>query len=214
MDHMKIAEPEIDDELNAVDINELASSTELEGVRIERQESLDLDARNTSIQESKIIHIVASESSLHGLSMKDIFVDSSNLTASKVSDSQLIRVVFKSCRLQGVDFSSSDLSDVVFEDCNLDLSNFNMAALRDVVFKNCSLNDTSFVSSKQKNVVYEDCVIEKIDITDTHAQNVILASSQVYNISGIMSLKGFTLDMDQINALAPDFATILGAKIK
>lgn len=214
MDYMKIAEPEIDDELNVAEINRLGSSAELEGVRIEEQEAAGLDARNVDIQESKIIHVTAPESSLHGLSMKDVLVDSANLTASKVSDSKLMRVVFKSCRLQGVDFGASDLSDVVFEDCNLDLSNFSMATLRDVVFKNCSLNDTSFVSSKQKNVAYEDCVIEKIDLTDTNAQNVILATSQVHDISGIASLKGFTLDIGQVTVLAPEFAAMHGVKIK
>lgn len=213
MDNMKIAEPEIDDELNAADISEFISSAELEGVRIERQEVAGLNARNADIQESKIIHVAAPESSLHGLSVKDVLVDLSNLTASKISDSKLTRVVFRSCRLQGVDFSSSDLSDVVFEDCNLDLSNFNMTTLRDVVFKDCSLNDTSFASSKQRNVAYENCVIEKIDIADTNVQNVILAGSQISNVSGISSLKGFTLDMNQINVLAPEFATTLGIKM-
>ena len=214
MGSMNIAEPEIDDELNAIDISEFISSAELGGMRVEKQEALGLDARNMDIQESKIIHIVASESSFQGLSMKDVLVDSSNLTASRISDSKLVRVVFKSCRLQGAGFSSSDLSDVIFEDCNLDLSNFNMATLRDVVFRNCSLNESSFVSSKQKNVTYENCTIEKIDIADTRAQNVILSSSQIYNVGGIASLKGFTLDMSQVNVLAPEFAATLGIKIK
>lgn len=214
MINMKITSPEIEDELTAMGIEKLTSSASLEGVVIERQDITNLDARNSDIQESKIIHITAPESSFQGSTMKDLFVDSTNLTASKISDSRLMRVVFKGCRLQGIDFSSSELSDVVFEDCNLDLSNFNMVTLRDVAFKSCSLNDTSFVSSKQKNVAYENCIIEKIDITNTTAQNVSLATSQILNISGISALKAFTLNMNQISSLAPEFATMLGIKIQ
>lgn len=214
MINMKIASPEIEDELTVVSIEKFTTTAYMEEVLIERQEVTGIDARNVDLQESKVIHVTVSESFLQGLSMKDVLVDSTNLAASKVSDSKLIRVVFKGCRLQGIDFSTSELSDVVFEDCNLDLSNFNMTILRDVLFKNCSLNDTSFVSSKQKNVAYENCSIEKIDITDTTAQNVHLSGSQVFNISGIAALKAFTLDMNQVTLLAPEFATMLGIKIQ
>lgn len=211
---MKISHPEIEDELTVVDIAKFISSAYIDGALIERQEAIGVDARNADVEESKILHVTASESLMQGLSMKDVFLGSTNLTASKVSDSKLMRVVFKECRLQGVDFSSSELSDVVFEDCNLDLSNFNMAILQDVMFKNCSLNDTSFVSSRQKNIIYENCVIETLDITDTTAQNATLAGSQIYNITGILSLKGFALDMNQVTSLAPEFATMLGIKIQ
>jgi len=211
---MKITGPEIEDELTAVSVEKLTPSAYIEGLLIERQEVVGHDAKNIDMQESKISHITASESLLQGLSMKDVIVDSTNLTASKVSDSKLMRVVFKGCRLQGIDFSSSELSDVVFEDCNLDLSNFNMATFRDVIFKDCSLNDTSFVSSKQQNVAYENCTIEKIDITDTTARNVNLSGSQIYNISGLSALKSFTLDMNQVTSLASEFATMLGVKIQ
>jgi len=89
-----------------------------------------------------------------------------------------------------------------------------MTKFRDVVFRNCSLNDTSFVSTKQKNVSYENCTIEKIDITDTVAQNVDLSSSQMFDVIGIPALKGFTLDVGQVQTLAPEFARMFGIKIK
>jgi uncharacterized protein YjbI with pentapeptide repeats len=211
---MKISSPEIEDELTTLDIAKLVPSAYIEGALIERQETASIDARNAELEGSRITYVTIPELLMQGVSMKDVFLNSTNLTAAKISDSKLIRVVFKGCRLQGIDFSASELSDIVFEDCNLDLSNFNMAVLQDVMFKNCSLNDASVVSSGQKNVAYENCVIEKIDITETVAQNVNLVGSQVYNITGMQSLKGFMLDMSQVMSLAPEFAIMHGIKIQ
>ena len=149
-----------------------------------------------------------------GSKWRDIIIESSSFSTSKLSDCIINRVVFKDCRLQGTDFNTSDLTDVVFINCNLSLSNFRRAKLLRVRFEGCSMTDADFMATNLREVEFDNCELDKVNFSGSIIKNVDLSGSQISNIIEITSLKGVTIDSTQLINLASELASTLGIKVK
>lgn len=211
---MKISKPDINSDLTSYTFNDLVSSQTIEDGHFDKQDSSGIDATNVSIMQSKITGTLILGSNFNGSRWRDVLIKSSNFSALRLSSSDMTRVQFEDCKLQGIDFNTAELIDVTFNNCNLDLSNFRSAKLRRVTFDGCTMIDSDFMSSKLSDIVFTNCQIDKVNFINAYIKNVDLSGSRITNIQGISSLRGITIDSTQLFSLAPELAATLGIKVK
>ena len=82
-----------------------------------------------------------------------------------------------------------------------------------MVFEDCVLDDVDFYGATLKNVEFINCTISKITFATAKMNNVNLSQSEIESIDGVASLKGATINHDQLMRLAPYFAAEAGIKV-
>jgi uncharacterized protein YjbI with pentapeptide repeats len=125
----------------------------------------------------------------------------------------LRRVAFRTCRLTGAVLVEARLEDVVFEDCRIDLASFGRAELRRVVFEECVLTGADFVDAELSSVRFRDCDLTDADVRDSRWRDCELRGCRITALSGVESLRGVRMPIDDVVASAAVFATALGIRV-
>lgn len=99
---------------------------------------------------------------------------------AKILRTALREIVFKNCKLIGINFEDAHPFNLSFrfEDCILNHSSFYKLDIRKTVFKNCSLNEADFTETDLSNSVFQGC-----DLTSAVFDRTILESSDFRNAS-------------------------------
>lgn len=105
------------------------------------------------------------------------------------------RVVFSSCKFNGVNFRASRMVDVVFKDCVLTDVDFGEASLTRVTFPGSSLRGLNLTKAK----------LREVDLR---------GASELDLASGFDSLAGAIIGQTQLIALAPSLAANTGITVQ
>lgn len=140
---------------------------------------------------------------------RDVCVLGGELSATRMQESGLQRVLFKDCRMTGFDISRSTLKDVQFVGCKLTMANMRFAKLTNVVFDDCILTDADLQGAQCKHVTFKNCTLERTSIHGIQAQAVDVRTSQLFDIRGWQDAKGITIDSSQLVSIAPELALAL-----
>lgn len=210
---MKLSPPQVPAQLEDCSL-ELLFEGELEAVRL-----YDLDATKINVQALGIDGVMIekvgfSQAQLLRISAKDLRVKQSDFSSAALTDGNINRAEFISCRMTGVDFNKTNLHDIVFRGCKLDMANFRFADLRRVQFIDCTLVETDFLGATLYDVDFQSCTLEKTVLDRTQCKQVDLRSSQLIEISGWGSMKGAIIDDSQLVSAAPYLANELGISIR
>jgi uncharacterized protein YjbI with pentapeptide repeats len=110
-------------------------------------------------------------------------------------NSEVQRVVFSSCKLNGVNFRAARLVDVVFEDCLLTDVDFGEASLTRVTFPGSSLRGLHLAKAK----------LHEVDLR---------GATELDLASGFESLAGAVIGRAQLIAIAPALAANTGITVQ
>ena len=106
-----------------------------------------------------------------------------NLSLINLKSSSLKGVVFKNCKLLGIEFNHCDdfLFEVIFYDCTIDFASFASKKMTKTLFSNCSLKEVSFLNANLFQSKFDKCNLEGALFNDTDLREVNFSTS--YNFS-------------------------------
>jgi uncharacterized protein YjbI with pentapeptide repeats len=111
------------------------------------------------------------------------FIDC-NLSMLQLTNSSLKTVLFKNCKVLGIQFQSCDdfLFNVRFEDCVLDYSSFANKKMTKTNFTNCSLKEVTFIGTNLSFSVFENCNLDGAIFNETQLAAVNFTTAYNYKI--------------------------------
>lgn len=118
----------------------------------------------------------------------NIFIDCEfydcNLGMTKLSATSLKNVIFKDCKLLGIQFNECDdfLFNVGFEECILDYSSFANKKMPKTKFTGSSMKDVTFVGTNLSNSIFANCNLDGAVFNDTQLKEVDFTTSYNYKI--------------------------------
>lgn len=104
-----------------------------------------------------------------------------NLSLMKLGNSVLTDVVFKDCKILGVNFSECQdfLFSVSFTSCTLDYALFAGKKMLKTKFTRCSLKEANFTNANLSGAIFEESDLERtiFNRTDLTSANLLTASN-------------------------------------
>jgi uncharacterized protein YjbI with pentapeptide repeats len=178
--------------------------------------SQDLSAANIyalAISEAQLDKVTAMQADFEKIGLSDVILTHADWTATNCAEASWRRVHLDNIRGSGLKLQTSTQRDVVFDTCKLNLSNFRFAKMRDVLFKDCILDEADFYGATLESVRFQHCSLQKVTFSTVKCKHVDLRTSDLFDISGVDSLRGATIDSVQLIALAQTFAAQLGLRV-
>ncbi|TPN88754.1 pentapeptide repeat-containing protein [Aquimarina algicola] len=131
------------------------------------------------------------KTNMSGVTFLECTFDTCKFESVLIKHTSLQEIVFKDCKLLGIDFSLCNdfMFSVEFDHCNLDLTSFFNLKMKNTIFSNCSIKQADFTKSDLTNSVFNDC-----DLYRSTFQNTIL------NAVDFRTAKNYTID-PEINML-------------
>lgn len=213
---MKLISPQIPPNLAATEdlLQLLDAEEDIDGALIEDQFATGAVTKGISISETSINKSDLSVMNMENFDAVNCEIKNTNLSGSKFPSSNWRAVTIDGSRCSGLELQDSVLKNIKFSNSKLDIVNFRQSKIEGMVFENCVLDDVDFYGASLKNVEFIGCTISKITFQSAKMINVDLSESTIEAIQGISSLKGATINYDQLTGLAPYFAAEAGIKIK
>ena len=213
---MKMIHPDIPNDLTAVaDIsNLLRSDDKIYAINLSDFDMQGCRLKGTIIEESRICKTNFSDVHIEKFGSKDCIFKDCNFTASNFADSGWDSIEIINTRCSGTQMQNSVLRNVLFKSCKIELVNFRFSKLENVIFKDCVINDADFYNATLKNIEFINCDIEKIAFFGAKLKSADLTTSRIISVNGVDGLKGATINYEQLITLAPYFAQAIGIVIK
>ena len=103
---------------------------------------------------------------------------------------------------------------VLFENCRISYLNLRGAKLADVEFRDCVIDEIDLDRAKASRVSFPDSTVGVLQCEEATLGNVDLRGLQPHKISGVHSLRGATIDDQQLMLFAELFARELGITVE
>ncbi|TRX37576.1 pentapeptide repeat-containing protein [Flavobacterium restrictum] len=107
-----------------------------------------------------------------------------NLSMMQLHETSLKSVVFKNCKVLGIQFHTCTdfLFTVHFEESILDYSSFANKKMPKTKFNSCSLREVSFVGTNLTNAVFDNCNLDGAVFNDTQLKEANFITAYNYKI--------------------------------
>jgi uncharacterized protein YjbI with pentapeptide repeats len=171
-----------------------------------------IDAED-SIEDASVEKTNFSSIEIKSFGIKNATLTNCDMTAAKFPDASWHVTELQDSRCSGMQLDKGTFKDVVFKGCKLDLVNFRFAKLTNVIFDSCVIDEMDFYGAELKNMKFIDCAINGVVFTSSRLHNVDFTEAQIVGIKGISSLKGATINNEQLIYLAPYLASEFGIKV-
>lgn len=213
---MKILQPKLSSALKRVsDLRTLIQEDEsLSELLIEDADISTIKAKSVELSESKVISSNFSELNVERMQVRECVFKNSDLSASVLGKSSWHVAEMAGCRCSGMQLQESLMKNVVFRSSKLDIVNFRFAKLENVLFDSCVINGMDFYKAKLKNVVFENCIFENVEFSESQLVSVDMTKSTFASIKGLRYLKGAVINYSQLMQLAPAMANEIGVIVK
>ena len=190
-----------------------APQTDHDCVRVEDTELADADGSEARFMESAFARVTFTRGRFPRARFSEVWQHtvrwvSTDLAASRWTDADWI-----SCVLAGVALHGAELRDVTFHSCKLNSVNLRAARLHRVLFVGCLLRDVDLGEAALEDVTFSGCTLEGVRLRGATLSSVDLRGSELGLEDGFESLRGATITADQLAALAPEFARVLGVQV-
>jgi len=106
-----------------------------------------------------------------------------NFSLAVMDNTGLKNVVFKDCKMVGIDFSkcSDFLFSVSFENCPLDYSSFFEKKMKKTVFHGCSLKESDFTGTDLAMAVFENCDLSNASFVRSNLEKADFRTARHYS---------------------------------
>lgn len=134
---------------------------------------------------------------LHTVDLAQCDLANADLTGSWWYD-----VVATDCRMTGVTFGKANITRVMFDTCAMSLVSFREAKLEQVVFKGCDLAGVDLGGASLTDVRFDGCDLDGFIARGSSFERVDLSGSTLGSAVDVATLRGTTIDVDQLMVLA------------
>ena len=92
--------------------------------------------------------------------------------------------------------------------------NLAAARLEDVVFEECEIGGFDAQAARIRSLAFVRCTVQELNVADATLSKVDLSGAKLRTLVGVESLRGATIDRDQLVDLAPLLAAQLGIEVR
>lgn len=210
---MPRATPRLEEPLTTRAI-ELGDDADLDEVEIRE---LALDDRpalhDVRIVRSRLVSVSVAGAHLKGLELRDVVLDAVDAAGARLPEAELVRVEVRDARLSGIDLGQATLTDVGFVRCRMDAANLRLAELTRVDFEDCELREADLGGARLRSVRFAGSHLDRVDVSNARCERVDLRGARLGSVTGVTGLRGATIGVDQVLALAPAVFADLGLTI-
>ncbi|ONI84455.1 hypothetical protein ALI144C_14990 [Actinosynnema sp. ALI-1.44] len=155
---------------------------------------------------------------LSGRAVRSLEVEECRFTDCDMANIHASQATVAGCtlhnsRLTGSKWPEGVFRDVVFSSCRIDLSSFRFATFRRTVFRDCNLREADFQDADLRRVRFEACDLRGAQFANAQLGEAKFTDCHLLGIGGVTSLRGATVDSDDLGGLAYSLAAALGIKI-
>lgn len=139
----------------------------------------DKELRNREFVRCHFVGCDFSNSDLRTNDFEDCTFETCNLSMANLQGVGLRNIVFKECKIMGVDFSSLNkfMFSFSFENCQLDYSIFYKTTLKKMQFVKTSLREVDFSEANLSNSVFKECDLLGAVFSRTNLEKVDFRTS-------------------------------------
>lgn len=120
-------------------------------------------------------------------------------------------MVFKNCKLLGLNLTEANLGNVSFENCLANLCNFPEVRFKQVLFDSTSLQGANFYDCLLNKVAFQESDLNDVDFSQTSLKGIDISTCKFKRLQVTPeSLNGCEVSTEQ----AIGFASLLGLKVK
>jgi uncharacterized protein YjbI with pentapeptide repeats len=185
--------PRLEDDLEDVDVAELAPGSTVERARL-------ADPELTGAR-------------LRGVRLLDVAVQRGNLANTAAPELTLRRVEIAGARLTGAQWTAGTIADTTFRDCRIDLATFAATTFERVVFDGCLLAQADFRDALLRSVVFERCDLTEADLAGVRIDRCELRGCTLDGLAGVERLRGAAMPWPDVVGNAALLAAALGIRV-
>ena len=182
-------------------------------------EFLGCDFTGEDASDGRFLECRVQRCSLDGLSMQR-----SRIVDSLFADVQAATVDFTDStwrdshmsggRLGAVTLTGATWTGVRVRGSRLGFVNMAGALVEDVVFEDCEIASLDVRTARLASVAFVGCTIDELNASGATLANVDLSGATLRTLIGVESLRGATINYEQLLDLAPIFAAALGVDVR
>jgi uncharacterized protein YjbI with pentapeptide repeats len=184
--------------LELVEITGDLSGVDLEGLGLSESHLSDVSARDLRMRSASFVDTTLER------------VDTPVLGAASVSFRD---VVVRDSRLGSAELYDATWQSVHFTGCRLGYLNLRSARITDLLFTDCTIDELDLSSATVARMAFRDTSVRALTLHGARLTDTDLRTLDPGRIDGIEGLRGASLSLDQVQALAPAFAQALGIHV-
>jgi fluoroquinolone resistance protein len=148
--------------------------------------------------------------------LDDVTFHECDLSSAKLAGASLSEVVFRGCKLLGVDWSSVTRSligqPLVFEGCQLDFGIFQGMNLRASTFRDCSAREVELSGADLGEATFHGCDLDRARFAATRLVEADLTGARNYELDPRENdVRGLKVDLPEGAALLRAFGVVVEA---
>lgn len=151
-----------------------------------------------------------SDAALTGPEFTDTIFLEPNLSNAVIRGGSLTRVLVDGGRLTGAQFAETRVRDTVWRNVSADLAALRLAELARMTFESCNLREADFTGAQCEWVRFHDCDLRGAVFSKARFTNSEFRRCRLEGIEGVGSLRGTSMALEAVLALAPALADELG----
>lgn len=144
----------------------------------------------------------------------DLTLDGCDLSGVTSTSGMFRRVTVRRTRLRDCTFGGGMLQDLVAEDCTGERLSARFATLQRVEVSNCTWPGLDLYSAICDKVVFRDCDLSGAVFDGLTVKELSFERCDLSGCKGALSLRGATLDFDDLLGLAPSLAREVGLVVR
>jgi uncharacterized protein YjbI with pentapeptide repeats len=186
--------------------DDLAVRDGISGVSVSGGDLAGHAADDLAFERVSAARLVLSQSQLARVQWSDCRLEGCDLAGATWEQAYLLRTELRGCRMLGVNWIGARLDQVLLQQCNATAAQLWEIRCRQCVFERCQLADASFEGASLAGAVFRDC-----DLSNANMQGAALTDADLRGstISGLRvrpeDVRGLILDAAQAVQLAQLF---------
>jgi uncharacterized protein YjbI with pentapeptide repeats len=202
------------DQLQSIEVDELAAGFELEDVRICSAALGNAHAGSGRIMRAHLRDVDFGESKLRAIELVDVEGERIDAANGDWGGARLRRAQFSDARLTGLNLAEARIEEVSFRGCKLDYANFRHSTIAQVSFEDCVLTGADFQGASIDATLFSHCQLGEADFSKAELSLVDLRGSELALAGSVLGLRGAIIDPLQLMDLARPLAQELGITVE
>lgn len=188
---------------------------DLDGARLDAEESGRLALRLLKANESELLGLRAQPQPQTDLQLADVVLRDVDLSNLVTRGAGLRRVAIERSRLLGLDLADSELRDVRITGSSLQLALLAGTDLQQVTFERVDLREATFAGARLQDVLFVDCRLDGADFREARTRGCALRDCSLDAVEGLAGLlEGTSMPWPDVVASAGALANALGVVIE
>ncbi|MCT1766977.1 pentapeptide repeat-containing protein [Brevibacterium casei] len=190
----------------------------LEGLDFTDLDLAEVDAKGTTFLDSAFTRVTFGDAEAHadltGVRLSGVRLVDSRADTLTMPRTNLLNTEISGGRIGAGVFFDSVWEKVVVENCRISYLNLRSAKLTDVEFRGCTIDELDLGMGTAKRIAFPDTTITDLQLDGSSLGGVDLRGLAPRRLSGIHSLRGTTIDDQQLMVFADLFARELGITVE